>query len=494
MARVTHQSHRTAVKSVVIIVADGVRPDTLEQALRDGAVPALSRLRSEGSLSTVTSVFPSVTGPAYAPFLMGRYPGPVGLVGLRWFDRARTVASRPHWCRSYVGAEMRHVDRDLDPGAPTMFELAPSSIGALNVIGRGLTRAGRLARSARFVLRAARTHFRGNVQGWLDVDRDVAEETAERIRRDRPAFAFCALTGVDKTSHAEGHDGPLVVEALRIVDGLVARIREDAERDGRWRDMQLWIVSDHGHSPVHAHEDLDATIRGWGWKTLAHPWAFRAKGRDVGVMVSGNAMAHLYLELAQRERPWWPQLGFRWSGLVDRLLALPSVDLALLPHGTDRCEVRSRERGSAVVEREHGHDGPRYSYRPRTGDPLGLGHLEHLSADDAYDATIDSDYPDALVQVSALAGSPRTGEIVLSAARGWDFRAKYEPIPHVSSHGALHREHMLVPVLTNAPVARAPRRTVDVMPSALDALGLDVPAGLDGESWLRERKRKEAVA
>jgi hypothetical protein len=83
-----------------------------------------------------------------------------------------------------------------------------------------------------------------------------------------------------------------------------------------------------------------------------------------------------------------------------------------------------------------------------------------------------------------LATAPRSGEIVLSASRDWDFRARYEPIPHISSHGALHREHMLVPLLVNQPVRREPRRTVDVMPSALTALGLPVPSGLDGESFL----------
>ena len=99
-------------------------------------------------------------------------------------------------------------------------------------------------------------------------------------------------------------------------------------------------------------------------------------------------------------------------------------------------------------------------------------------------ATMESDYPDAVVQISHLAGASRSGEIILSASRGWDFRARYEPIPHVSSHGALHREHMLVPLLVNRPPARLPLRTADVMPSALRALGLDVPGGLDGESFL----------
>ena len=127
----------------------------------------------------------------------------------------------------------------------------------------------------------------------------------------------------------------------------------------------------------------------------------------------------------------------------------------------------------------------RFSYRPASGDPLGLGgELAGLCERDAYDACVPTDYPDALVQVAHLAGSARTGEIVISAARDWDLRSRYEPIPHVSSHGALHREHMLVPLLVNRPVARTPRRTVDVMPSALTALGLPVPEGLDGESFL----------
>jgi hypothetical protein len=33
---------------------------------------------------------------------------------------------------------MRHVDSDLDAQAPTIFELAPSSLAAMNLIGRGL--------------------------------------------------------------------------------------------------------------------------------------------------------------------------------------------------------------------------------------------------------------------------------------------------------------------------------------------------------------------
>ncbi|MGZ8457223.1 MAG: hypothetical protein ACXWZ4_11540, partial [Gemmatirosa sp.] len=252
------------------------------------------------------------------------------------------------------------------------------------------------------------------------------------------------------------------------------------------------------HSPVRAHDDLADALRALGHRTVAHPFTV-APRREVAVMVSGNAMAHVYLELARRERPWWPALEARWGAAVDDLLSRPAVDLLLLPHGPDACEVRGRGRGSAMVTRtadpsaaptSPGAGTPpahayRYGYRPLDGDPLALGGpLDDLDADAAYDACAAGDYPDALVQIAHLAGAPRSGEIIVSAARDWDLRSRYEPIPHLSSHGALHREHMLVPLLTSRPVRRTPRRTVDVMPSALRALGLPIPPGLDGESFL----------
>jgi hypothetical protein len=197
------------------------------------------------------------------------------------------------------------------------------------------------------------------------------------------------------------------------------------------------------------------------------------------VMVSGNAMTHLYLDLEQKTRPWWPSIGDKWNYLAERLLTRASVDLLILPTSAASCEIRARDRGSATLTWAES----RYSYTPRSGDPLGIGVQKSLDDGDAYDATIATDYPDGLVQIAHLIASPRCGDIVLSAARDWDYRARYEPIPHVSSHGALHREHMLVPLLLNRVPSGIPRRTVDVMPSALAALGIMPPKSLDGISF-----------
>jgi hypothetical protein len=199
-------------------------------------------------------------------------------------------------------------------------------------------------------------------------------------------------------------------------------------------------------------------------------------------MVSGNAMAHLYLDLTRRERQFWPALEPQWNALVDALLERRSVDLVLLPHGSGKVAVHTRDRGHALIHSL----GKWHAYRPVTGDPLGLSDAaEHgVTEDEAHDVTFATDYPDSLVQIARLAACSRTGDVILSAARGWDFRGRYEPIPHVSSHGALHRDHMLVPLLLNRVSNAIPRRTVDLMPSSLAALGATPPAGLEGVSFL----------
>ena len=464
---------------VIVLVADGARPDAFAGELDE--LPALRRMRDEGGLHEVTTVFPSVTGPAYAPFLMGRFPGPIGIPGLRWYDRARSACGWPDHARSYVGYEMGRIDRDLDPAAPTIFELVPRSIAALSVVTRGLTPARRVAAlTVRSALRAAVTHFRGQAARWLDVDREVRDEIVRRAREDRPDYVFAALTGVDKASHARGHEDALVREALVIVDETVARLRDDAERGGWWKNTHLWVVSDHGHARVHTHDDLAGAVARTGLRTVAHPWS-AGIAADAAVMVSGNAMAHVYVALDERCRPGWPRLRARWSALADALLARPSVDLLLLPHAPDRCEVRSAARGTAMVER----DGDRFRYRRVDGgDPLCCGTDLAGMANELHDATRGGDYPDGVVQIATLAGSARAGDFILSATPGFDFRVRYEPIPHLSAHGALHRDHMLVPLLTNRPPRRAPRGTTDLFASTLAALGVAAPAMMDGESFV----------
>jgi hypothetical protein len=109
--------------------------------------------------------------------------------------------------------------------------------------------------------------------------------------------------------------------------------------------------------------------------------------------------------------------------------------------------------------------------------------LHGVSATEVWERSIAGPFPDAVVQILAIASAPRAGDVIISAAAGWDLRSRWEPALHVSGHGALRRAQMLVPLLMSAPARGTPRRSTDLFPSAVEALGLRVPRGLDGVSF-----------
>ncbi len=460
---------------LLVVVADGVRPDVLADEIDRGRTPALARLRAAGGLHTVTASFPSVTGPAYVPFVMGRHPAHVGLPGLRWFDRSGRIPWALGQARSYVGIDIWHTDGDVDAALPTLFDLATPSLAGLMLLGRGATH-GRIGRGFSWMLRAMRVHFRGDVHGWRAMERTAIDAFLERFAAVRPRLAMLGVVTPDKFSHAYGSDAEIVREGIRDVDGAVTRAQAIAAAQGDQDRLRVWVVGDHGHAPVSLHEDLQQWLEDRGLRVRAHPQLLRRRP-DIALMVSGNAMAHLYCEPSTRRRHWWPTLAARWDVLRTALLTRPAIDLVSVALDAHTVHVMHPVRGSALVARSAASHTARWRYQPLDGDPLQLGGTLHdLDADDAWSATATSPYPDALVQLTSLVTAERAGDLVLSAAPGWDLRARYEPVRHVSTHGALLRAQMEVPLLLDAPPSRTPQRTTDVVPSALAVLGIDADA------------------
>jgi hypothetical protein len=473
----------TASPRLLLLVADGVRPDVLGEEMDAGRTPTLAALRARGGLYSVTSSFPSVTGPAYVPFLMGRHPARVGLPGLRWYDRARSLSWSPHQARSYAGIDIWHVDSDVDRAAPTLLELATPSLAGMSMLGRGATH-GHIGRSMYWMFRAAPAHFRGDLHGWQRVERAATAAFLRTFARVRPRFSVLAITSPDKFAHKYGCRSDAVRAAVGDVDAAAARAIALATADG-WRDqLHVWVVADHGHAPVSRHDDLHGWLEREGLRVLAHP-QLGTRRPDVALMVGGNAMAHLYLAPAQRTRSWWGALEPRWRALADRLLQRESVDLLMMAHSDHEVEVQHATRGAARVTIDTAHATTRWSYQPTSGDPLQLGGAHHaLDMNDAWQVTARTDYPDSLVQLSWLATSARAGDIMVSASDGWDLRARFEPVEHVSTHGALRHDQMRVPLLIDTLPAQLPQRTTDIVPSVVDLLQMQSDTLFDGRSFL----------
>lgn len=480
----TRRNAPPATPRLLLVVADGVRPDVLNEEIDAGRVPALAALRAQGGAHTVTSVFPSVTGPAYVPFLMGRHPAPAGLPGLRWFDRARAVRWAMGQSRSYAGIDIWHVDHDIHRDMPTLLELATPSLSAMSMVARGATH-GRIGRSIAWMIRAAPSHFRGDLDGWRRVEQQATAAFLRRFAAVRPRASVLAIGSPDKFSHLDGPRSPLVRTAIGDIDRAIATAWRLAD-EGGWRDaLHIWVVGDHGHESVAQHDDLHAVLEAEGLRVRAHP-RLHTRRADVALMVGGNAMAHLYLHPEERARRWWPTHAATWEPIAERLLARESVELLAVARDARTVEVRHATAGRALVTHAPGGEDSQWSYQPIDGDPLGLGgpHVA-LDADAAWAVTARSPYPDALVQLATLVPDARAGDIILSAAGGWDLRARFEPVSHVSTHGAIRREQMEVPLLLDVPVARRPQRTTDVVPSALDLLGVATSHPFDGRSFLR---------
>jgi len=81
--------------------------------------------------------------------------------------------------------------------------------------------------------------------------------------------------------------------------------------------------------------------------------------------------------------------------------------------------------------------------------------------------------------------SPRTGDLVVVARSGYDFRERWEIPEHRAGHGSLTREHMQTPVWSSVPLPAGPLRTVDLFPAVLGWLGVELPSVVDGAApWL----------
>jgi hypothetical protein len=458
--------------SVVVLVADGLRPDVFDAAIRAGEVPELAALRDVSGPNVVTTVFPSVTGVAYVPFLTGMHPAEAGVPGLRWYDRSRALPALIGHARSYVGTQIQSINADLSPAATTLYErVGGNALGVESVVTRGLPAGNQLDHGWRYAARVIHAHVTGDVARWSRLEEELAGMLVARVRRERPRFVFAAFTSGDKATHAGGDQAPGVRRSLRLIDHVAASIRRDAEADGRWSAMHLWMVSDHGHSAVANHFDLTQELRKLGVKVRAHPWTIPDRS-EAAVMVSGNSMAHVYLGLEAGARRPWPALGAKWTRRIEPLWMHPAIDLVAMKRSATDVEVR---RGSELAEVSFGPGG--ISYRTIDGNPLGVDPFDNLCEDGVHERTLESAYPDSVAQLARLVLAERSGDLVVSASHGWDLRSRYEPIDHVSSHGALHAAHMLVPLVGNRRINERPRRTVDLHRILERELGLEKRRG-----------------
>lgn len=455
----------TAKKRVVFYLADGARPDVLSDLVAQGHLPHLKSIIEEGTYRKATSCFPSTTGPAYLPFLTGHFPGTMNITGIRWFDKKEFKRTRlnKYAMRSYCGPEAGWFNTDMPADKPTLFELLKESYNVYNMVTRGVSKERDLTQKGKGLL-YTRAHF---FKRHHPVDQMGHARIMEMLHTGKDFdFLFAVFPSVDWDSHYHHIQDHRTIEAYKILDQSIDEVKDYLQKKGWWQDTLFLLTSDHGLTPSHTHFDLGDWMTANGLKAVYYPTIWKTAPKSA-VMISGNSFGSIHLlnhsgDHVLHEAELVQHMG---KERLQNLISEPAVDHIIYrankPH---TCYIENTS-GKALIRK----NGNAYEYQPETGDPLLLGRtIKTEDHREALEATFDSAYPDAFVQIFQLMQSRRSGDLLVNAKNGYDLRDFWEYPEHKGSHGSLHTEHMSVPLIYNQKGwAAHAARTADLFPTIL---------------------------
>jgi hypothetical protein len=280
------------------------------------------------------------------------------------------------------------------------------------------------------------------------------------VEHDLFDFLLLSLPDNDTHSHRRGPDaqGESAVEA----DRQIGRLMEAAGGIDAFLDEHAMVVlADHAHSLVEESVNLLPALSELGVLHPDDPQPERAR-----VALSPGQRCAMVYALDPQERD---------EAVAGTLAALEDVD------GVDL--LMWRENGGAVVRAPA--KGGELRFRPggRAADARGerwtldgrLGVLEGTAAKGRFKSET---YPDALSRAWSALTCPTAGDVLVSAAPGFEF-VDWGGAAHVGggSHGSLHRGDSLGPLMWCGcgPDGRddRPQWTLrDVLPLVLDHFGV----------------------
>jgi hypothetical protein len=437
-------------RKLVLIVVDGMTPTAFERAIEGGRAPAMAFLAEHGDYRQATSVFPSLTPVCLSSIATGAGPGVHHIPSLVWWSRQeRRIVEYGSSFAALRAAGLSHslLDpifnmnaRHLAPEAVTIYEALEDAgyvTGAVNITcyrGRH-----RYLATLPGVGRAAYGPRRFFFYGLFESDRtgapfavrsrragsvDVYAAAVGRWLVTRDGFDFLAfyLSGYDFASHAAGPDGEAADLALEQEDAAIRALLDAAGGPDEFLERYaVVLLSDHGQTAV------ERAAR------LQEPFADLA---DEVVVTASNRAGQVYLLPGARFEP---------AELARRLDGFEAVDVTL------------RREGEDVIARRGGADAP----------------VEKL------------DDPDAARRARSALANPNAGELLVSAAEGWelvDLGGRHHA--GGGSHGSLVAGDSFVPLVTVGLQAEL-RRITDVAPAVVEHFGVAPPSSMEAPAGVR---------
>jgi arylsulfatase A-like enzyme len=495
---------------------DGLSESVFADEVRAGRLPNIAALAAGGALvENGISSFPSMTSYGFHPFLTGQDAARSGVLGLRWFDRARDRGN----LRSYVGSTGEVVNGDLRPRPLSIYErVAGQHTYCVNTFAhRGVRRADRGGWSfAMAKFRDVRGPARllaglPLVGDALAPDWERAEARAMAGAIDDlalwPKVQWITFSSPDGHVHVHGVDARYAA-LLRHVDALIGRYRAASRRLGQEGQRVYAVVSDHGVADARANLDLRAVLRERCGLNVVRDSVLRFRlaeplasydGADGVLAINGDMLNYVYLRnpSAPPGEEWRQPLaeaqlaryGARSADVVAGLLAEPGVELVIVRGDVPGETVVRAAGGRGIVSAVPGG----LAYRAEGVDPLGytaLGLADGQPRTPAgwLNATYAATFPDAPHRLSVLMANRDAGDLVVTSSPGYDLGAGYEAVvgDYRGGHGGLRADQLRVPfVLSGRGVARGVRvraaRAEDVGATLLSLLALPLEAAADGE-------------
>jgi predicted AlkP superfamily pyrophosphatase or phosphodiesterase len=415
--------------STVLIVIDGLTPSMFESAVGDRSAPTLSRLAEAGEYRRAVTTFPSLTPVCLTSIATGAHPDVHHIPHLVWWHRQqqriveygssfgaiRAAGTRRSIRDTIVGMNRDHLSKD----AETVYEAAERAgvtVAAVNI-----------------------TCYRGPHR-YLPTVPGLAPATFGPRR-----FFFYNLYESDPVG------APLAVRnrATGSTDEYAAAVgRWLVTRDGF--DLLVYYLSDfdfasHLHGPDGVREQLVKTDGSVGALVDAAGGFDEFLERYAVLVCSDHAQTHVHRAARLQDHVHAPAIvtASNRAGMI--YADQPRIAAASLD-GVDAVDAAFFFEDGAVVAR-------------RDGDE---------------DAALLDEYPLGHERVTAALRNPNAGEVLVSAADGWEF-ADLAGLHHAGggSHGSLSAGDSVVPMLGVG--IEPPARTIDVKDALLASLLSPVP-------------------
>jgi hypothetical protein len=457
---------------LVLVVVDAMKQSMLERAIAAGRAPAMALVRERGAyVGDCVAAFPSVTPVCAATITTGVGPDQHGIPSMNWYhrDESRYVeygssfsASRQFGVlRSLTDTVYRmnseHLSHDVDTVFESLDDADVRTAGTTYLIYRGRYE-HEVAQESALARIVTSTLFRRTILGprelfYADIyasrktgckgqlglpgarDQHTGCVGSYLVEHDLFDFMLYSLPDNDAWSHRNGPHAQ--VTSLAAADRQLERLfHAGGGAEQFLSEHAVVICSDHSQASVEERIRLDHAFADFAVATPGARGSARA-----GVETAAPEIA---LSPAQRSAMIYLLDPERRDELLRRSLEaiadLEGVDLAMWREGAEavirgrRGELRFAPGGELQDLR-----GERWSVE---------GDLAVLRAEIQDGRLLCTEYPDPLTRVWSALECRHAGDILLSAAPGYEF-VDWGGSAHVGggSHGSLHRSDSLATLL-----------------------------------------------